>query len=135
MPVPPPSIRRTVEITGVMTQLQVQKYFSTTAAAAEQEFYLLPAAEVDVFSPSLLPQVWLLLHGGGTRPSRHLQRHPHHLPAQTGRTLFPGLCQHVTSQGVAAPVKMDGSPGREGLWDASEAGLWIRSNCGDIGHL
>lgn len=57
-------------------------------------------------------QVWVLLHGGGPCPSRHLQCHPHHLPAQTGRTLFLGLCQHVTSQGLPAPVRKDGDQQR-----------------------
>ena len=54
-------------------------------------------------SPSL-PQVWFLLHGGGACPCRPLQRHPHHLPAQTGGTLLPGLLQHLGPQGLPAPV-------------------------------
>lgn len=71
-------------------------------------------------------QMWLLLHGGGTRPSRHLQHHPHHLPAQTGRTLFLGFCQHLTSQGLPAPMKM-GGVSAEVLWDVPEAEVWICS--------
>ncbi|TKS82620.1 hypothetical protein D9C73_016729 [Collichthys lucidus] len=51
--------------------------------------------------------MWFLLHGGGLRPSRHLQRHPHHLLAQTGRTLLFGLCQHRAPQGLPAPMKME----------------------------
>jgi len=51
--------------------------------------------------------MWLLLHGGGPRPSRHLQRHPHHLPAQTGRTLLFGHFQHFTPQGLPAPMKTE----------------------------
>lgn len=78
---------------------------------------------VDSAASSLRSQMWLLLLGGGARPSWPLQRHPHHLPAQAGGTLLPGLFQHVSSQGVAAPVKL----GR-GLWDASEAGLRICSS-------
>lgn len=50
--------------------------------------------------------MWVLLHGGGARASRHLQCHPHHLPAQTGRSIFLGLCQHFTPQGLPAPVKV-----------------------------
>lgn len=50
--------------------------------------------------------MWLLLHGGGPHPSRHLQRHPHHLPAQTGRTVLLGLRQHRTPQGLPTPMKM-----------------------------
>lgn len=83
---------------------------------------------VDSASSSLRSQMWLLLLGGGARPSWPLQRHPHHLPAQAGGTLLPGLFQHVSSQGVAAPVKL----GR-GLWDASEAGLRICSSVCECG--
>lgn len=84
---------------------------SRSSSYLQQEF-------VDSAASSLRSQMWLLLHGGGARPSRPLQRHPHHLPAQAGGTLLPGLFQHVGSQGVTAPVKL----GR-GWWDASEAGL------------
>lgn len=84
---------------------------SRTSSDLQEEF-------VDSASSPLRSQMWLLLHGGGARPSWPLQRHPHHLPAQAGGTLLPGLFQHVSSQGVAAPVK----PGR-GWWDACEAGL------------
>lgn len=52
-------------------------------------------------------QMRLLLHGGGTGASRRLQRHAHHLPAQTGRTLLPGLCQHLSPQGLPAPVSVE----------------------------
>lgn len=68
---------------------------------------LLDAVLLEPESLSLLFQVWLLLHGGGPRPSRPLQRHPHHLPGQTGRTLLLGLWQHLTRQGLPAPVKME----------------------------
>lgn len=84
---------------------------SRSSSDFQEEFF-------DSASSSLRSQMWLLLHGGGARPSWPLQRHPHHLPAQAGGTLLPGLFQHVSSQGVAAPVKL----GR-GWWDASEAGL------------
>lgn len=75
--------------------------------------------------PSCL-QMWFLLPGGGPRPCRDLQRHPHHLPAQTGRTLLPGLGQHLPPQGLPAAIKS----GRLGfgrkvlvgaLWDVSES--------------
>lgn len=80
---------------------------------------------VDSAASSLRSQMWLLLHGGGARPSWPLQRHPHHLPAQAGGTLLPGLFQHVGSQGVAAPVKLGG-----GLWDAAEAPASVRAEAG-----
>lgn len=51
----------------------------------------------------------LLLHGAGSRPSRPLQPGPHHLPAQAGGPLLPGLLQHVTPEGLPAPVRPEGT--------------------------
>lgn len=50
-------------------------------------------------------QVRLLLHGAGPRACRPLQPGAHHLPAQTGRTLLPGLLQHDAPEGLSTPVR------------------------------
>ena len=67
--------------------------------------------------------MWLLLHGGGTRPCRHLQRHPHHLLAKTGRTLLLGLCQHLAPQGLPAPMKAELGKEEEEEEEEEEEGL------------
>lgn len=143
--VPLPSKRRTVAITGAARtrctwslQYLVICYSKITQTVSLQ---LLTVSYFCVFfwlcgvSSS---QMWLLLHGGGTRASRHLQHHPHHLPAQTGGTLFLGFCQHLTSQGLPAPMKM-GGVSAEVLWDVPEAEVfdllhWQSVQHGGISH-